>query len=227
MNTFKYLTIIALIYTSNDLIAMKALKNDQEATTKPKSRPESDLSIETPPAKYSVNLLYNNTSIGSAIYQDQDDGTRRIGVFLDEPYIGKNIEPYFEELLQKKVKREKLIKLKKTIKEINPDQLALGNRVISSGSIYLLKNGQSIMSVIYSDNDNQEGMTRTIETAVTEDEFRNRGYGSYLMESFIEKARKDKVLRIELESTPDAIRFYERLGFLRQGNTKKMILTLK
>lgn len=188
-----------------------------------------DLSIETRPPKFKQNILYDNALIGSAIYQDQEDGGRRILVSLDAEYENKNIEPYLEELLQRKVNQTNLRNLKSAIREIDYNKLTLGNRLVASGSMHLLKAGSDIMSINYSDEQEQENgpITREPGTVITNEESRGQGYGSYLMERFIEKSRKDNISKISLESTPNAIKFYERLGFIRQGNTKIMILNLK
>lgn len=193
--------------------------------------PENDLSVATPPAKYLQNILHNNNVIGSAMYKDDDRGGRQILVSLNKAYENKKIEDYIEELLQPKVNAAKIEQSKKAIQEIDPKQLSLGKRLISSGSLQLLKNGSSIMTITYSDKQATENapITRKLGVVNTNEDQRNKGYGSYLMESLIAKSRKENVSTIEIVSTADAIKFYERLGFVRQDQNAepKMILKLK
>ena len=221
MKLLQSLAIIALVCHGQSVLAMNPLRNNMPQ--------QEDLSIYQLSGWFKRQVFYNNAPIGKAFDTNRDDGSREIEVVLYKEYKNKSIEPYLEELLQRNVNQAKLTNLKAAIHDINPNNLTLGNRLVDSSAIGVLKNGKSIVQVSYADNQDKDSdpVTRVILTVRAEEAFRGQGCGTYLMKSFIEKTRNDNISSIELESAPDAIGFYERLGFIRQGNTKIMILNLK
>ncbi|OBQ50171.1 GNAT family N-acetyltransferase [Halodesulfovibrio spirochaetisodalis] len=57
---------------------------------------------------------------------------------------------------------------------------------------------------------------------VVGEEFRFSGVGSSLLKKFVEASKEKGAVKIELESTPEAVPFFERFGFHRVGEAKKL-----
>lgn len=65
-----------------------------------------------------------------------------------------------------------------------------------------------------------QGETAQLSHLVVGEEHRFAGVGSSLMKKFVEISKQMGAQRIHLESTPDAVPFFERFGFVVVGEEK-------
>lgn len=69
-----------------------------------------------------------------------------------------------------------------------------------------------------------QGETAQLSHLVVGEEHRYAGVGSSLMKKFVEISKQMGAQRIHLESTPDAVSFFERFGFVVVGEEKSLDL---
>lgn len=91
-----------------------------------------------------------------------------------------------------------------------------------------LKEGKIIgLAVIHFYRRLQGGMTGVIEDVYVKPQFRNYGVGSKLLDSLEKYAKNSGVFKILLDSSTDAISFYENLGYSKAQNSYKKYLYLR